>query len=377
MNHVRRLAGAFLALLVTANIAFATQAVAVDAPINDVPPVISGSTSFGSTLTAVPGIWTPSDATLTVQWQRNGIAVTGATNSTYALTPADIGSRISVVETALKDGEQASVVSAETPAVNPAVITNTKPPKVVGSMKFRKTVKADRGSWSTGGLTYTYRWFRAGEKIKGATKRTYKLDWQDVGEKISVRVTVARNNFAKTAAFSTPRKKVQHLAKLKRTVTYRVITRGKIKTSLKTFRKLANQTLNDPRGWRGMGIAFREVKKGGSFTLVLSQSSKVSSFSGVCSNYYSCRVGNYVVINQDRWLHATPLWKKVHRSLRDYRNMVVNHETGHWLGHRHAYCSTSGALAPVMQQQSKGLHGCKANPWPKTNELSSSRFRIK
>ncbi|MCW2746948.1 MAG: hypothetical protein JWP10_90 [Nocardioidaceae bacterium] len=377
MKHARRLTGAFLALLVTVNVAFATQAVAVDAPIDDIAPTISGSTSFGSTLTAVAGTWTPSDATLSVQWQRNGVAVVGATTSTYALTPADIGTRISVVETAIKDGEQASVVSAETAAITPGVITNTKPPKVVGTMTFRKTVKADRGSWSTGGLTYTYRWFRAGEKIKGASKRTYKLDWQDVGEKISVRVTVAKDNFTTTAAFSTPRKKVQHLAKLKRTVTYRVITRGKIRTSLKTVRKLANQTLNDPRGWRGMGVAFREVKKGGNFTLVLSQSSKVSSFSGVCSNYYSCRVGNYVVINQDRWLHATPLWKKVHRSLRDYRNMVVNHETGHWLGHRHAYCSKRGALAPVMQQQSKGLHGCKANPWPKTNELSSSRFRIK
>jgi hypothetical protein len=44
--------------------------------------------------------------------------------------------------------------------------------------------------------------------------------------------------------------------------------------------------------------------------------------------------------------------------------MVIDHETGHWLGQGHAFCARPGALAPVMQQQSKGMHGCRPNPWP-------------
>ena len=94
----------------------------------------------------------------------------------------------------------------------------------------------------------------------------------------------------------------------------------------------------------------------------------VPSFGYPCSSTYSCRVGRYVIINQDRWLHTTPVWKDSGLGRRNYRHLVVNHETGHWLGHRHAYCGGPGQLAPVMQQQSKGLQGCRANPWPLPRE---------
>jgi hypothetical protein len=51
--------------------------------------------------------------------------------------------------------------------------------------------------------------------------------------------------------------------------------------------------------------------------------------------------------------------------------MVVNHETGHWLGLGHAGCPGRGRLAPVMMQQSKGLGGCRFNPFPTSRELAS------
>ena len=81
-----------------------------------------------------------------------------------------------------------------------------------------------------------------------------------------------------------------------------------------------------------------------------------------------------MIINQMRWLNASPMWREQRRSVRDYRHMVVNHETGHWLGHDHAYCSRAGAQAPVMQQQSKGLQGCGPNPWPTAAEWRVPRF---
>ncbi len=163
------------------------------------------------------------------------------------------------------------------------------------------------------------------------------------------------------------------------TVSYDVMTRGIITTSLSEFKSQANQTLNDSRGWARLGVKFLEVASNGSFTLVLSQASQVPSFNySVCSSFWSCQVGRYVIINQDRWLGATDSWNQAGGSLRDYRHMVVNHETGHWLGHGHNNngCSVAGQLAPVMQQQSMDLRGCNFNPWPLNSELWSSRLGI-
>lgn len=159
-------------------------------------------------------------------------------------------------------------------------------------------------------------------------------------------------------------------------VTYDVMTRGTITSSVDEFKSLANATLNDSRGWGRMGVAFQEVASGGMFTLVLSEASQVPSFSSGCGSDYSCRVGRYVIINQDRWQGATPSWNSAGGSLRDYRHMVVNHETGHWLGHGHATECGPNQLARVMQQQSIDLRGCAFNAWPVADELWSSQLGI-
>lgn len=161
-----------------------------------------------------------------------------------------------------------------------------------------------------------------------------------------------------------------------RTVTYDVMTKGVITANFAEFRTQANATLNDGRGWSRLGVTFQEVQSGGSFTLVLSEASQMTSFSSGCGVDYSCRAGRYVIINQDRWQGATPSWNGAGGSLRDYRHMVVNHETGHWLGHGHSNCSGAGQPAQVMQQQSIDLQGCAFNAWPTAGELWSSQLGI-
>ncbi|HEX7484351.1 MAG TPA: DUF3152 domain-containing protein [Candidatus Saccharimonadales bacterium] len=162
----------------------------------------------------------------------------------------------------------------------------------------------------------------------------------------------------------------------RRTVTYSVTTRGVITANLVEFKGQANASLNDSRGWSRLGVIFQEVASGGDFTLVLSEASQMTSFSSGCGVDYSCRAGRYVIINQDRWQGATPSWNNAGGSLRDYRHMVVNHETGHWLGHDHASCTGVGQPAQVMQQQSIDLQGCAFNPWPTASELWSSQLGI-
>jgi hypothetical protein len=160
-----------------------------------------------------------------------------------------------------------------------------------------------------------------------------------------------------------------------RTVTYSVETRGTITADLATFKQYANATLNDARGWAALGLRFTQVASGGDFTLILSEAAHLADFPG-CGTDYSCNYGRNVIINQNRWEGATDSWNAAGGSLRDYRHMVVNHETGHWLGHSHANCGGPGQLAPVMQQQSIDLQGCKFNPWPLNSELSSSRLGL-
>ena len=159
------------------------------------------------------------------------------------------------------------------------------------------------------------------------------------------------------------------------TVTYDVSTRGAVYASLAEFKLQANQTLNDSRGWARINVRFIEVASGGQFSLVLATAGEVGAVPG-CGSDYSCRSGRYVLINQDRWMGATASWNTAGGSLRDYRHMVVNHETGHWLGHGHSSCGGAGQPAPVMQQQSISLQGCSFNPWPLASELNSTQLGI-
>jgi len=158
-----------------------------------------------------------------------------------------------------------------------------------------------------------------------------------------------------------------------RTVTYQVASRGSITSSLEQFASLAAQTMADNRGWKAAGYRFVRVGSGGSFTLTLASAQEVGNASSGCSSAWSCRVGSSVLINDDRWRGATTAWNNAGGNLRDYRHMVVNHEVGHFLGNGHRYCSGSGQLAPVMQQQSIDLQGCRFNPWPLASEIAANR----
>jgi hypothetical protein len=155
-----------------------------------------------------------------------------------------------------------------------------------------------------------------------------------------------------------------------RAYTYRVRTVGAVGSDIATFRQRVAQTLADDRGWKAAGVSFREVTDAADFNLWLAEPSNVPTFGKPCTTMWSCRVGNDVVINDERWRLSSPAWVAAKLSLRDYEHMVVNHEVGHWLGFGHSTCSGAGRLAPVMQQQSISLNGCVFNPWPLQTELA-------
>jgi hypothetical protein len=134
------------------------------------------------------------------------------------------------------------------------------------------------------------------------------------------------------------------------------------------FAPMLRATMTDPRGWVRAGFLVREDPSA-RFLVTLVEGDEAQR---LCEPYdvggeYSCQNGPLVVINAKRWRAGVPHWPS---GLNSYRTMLLNHEMGHLLGQRHRSCPGRGRTAPVMQQQSGGLGGCIANPWPLAGEIA-------
>lgn len=86
------------------------------APANTVLPAITGTAQVGSTLTASNGTWLDS-GTITRQWLADGVAISGATSTTFVVTTAELDKKISVRVSNTNNRGTTTVVSAETAAV--------------------------------------------------------------------------------------------------------------------------------------------------------------------------------------------------------------------------------------------------------------------
>jgi hypothetical protein len=315
-------------------------------PVNQVAPSVSGTPQVGAVLTAVPGTWSPTPTSYAYTWLRDGAAIPGAHAATYRPVGADRQHHLAVSVLASDESTPAAqaVTSPQTASVGYGEFSVVKAPSIAGVRRWGRTLIAAPGTFSPAPTSSGYQWLRDGATIKGATKAKYAATGL-IGHRVGVR----------------------------KSFTYSIGTRGHITANMKTFAQIAVQVYANPRGWRSAGYEFRQVAHGGDFTLVLSNASQMPTFGYPCDSTWSCRVGRDVIINQTRWLHASPAWNAGHQPLLEYRNMVINHETGHWLGHHHLTCPGKGQLAPLMMQQSKGLHGCRFNPYPLPSERWTNR----
>lgn len=75
------------------------------------------------------------------------------------------------------------------PAPVPGTIAATAVPRITGTPRVGRILKASAGRWNAGGLSFRYQWLRNGRTISGQTRSTLRLGRTEVGRRISVRVT--------------------------------------------------------------------------------------------------------------------------------------------------------------------------------------------
>jgi hypothetical protein len=88
------------------------------AATNTVLPAITGTAQVGQVLTTTNGTWNGTPApTYTRQWKANGVAIVGATGTTYTPVVGDIGKTITCTITATNTAGATTATSAATAAV--------------------------------------------------------------------------------------------------------------------------------------------------------------------------------------------------------------------------------------------------------------------
>lgn len=153
--------------------------------------------------------------------------------------------------------------------------------------------------------------------------------------------------------------------------TYTIYVERGIPINKLEFGDEVYKILSDRRGWiRGGKVAFQHVSSYGGTQLVLATPATVDK---LCyplrtNGEVSCCQGTKVVVNADRWFNAVPHWLET-GDVHTYRQMLINHEFGHRIGKNHGRCPGPDQKAPVMQQQTYGLQGCRRNSWPLDSEL--------
>ncbi|MGZ2357770.1 DUF3152 domain-containing protein [Streptomyces sp. 372A] len=140
------------------------------------------------------------------------------------------------------------------------------------------------------------------------------------------------------------------------------------------FAQAVQKTLNDDRSWAHDGaMTFERISEGEpDFVITLASPGTTGAWcakSGLdtMEDNVSCdsAATERVMINAYRWAQGSATFGP--DKLFSYRQMLINHEVGHRLGHNHESCRTEGTLAPVMQQQTKTLDldgiKCRPNAW--------------
>ncbi len=160
-------------------------------------PTIEGQSYVGITLNAHPGVWGPQTVGLAYQWLRSGQPVANAINRTYRLTEFDLGARISVTVTGIKEGyTSVAMFSAPTQAVTVGALTVATPLTVTGGTKLGGTLTMHLPSWSPQADMVQYAWRRDGMTLLTYGATSYTITAGDLGHSNTALASATKIGYA-------------------------------------------------------------------------------------------------------------------------------------------------------------------------------------
>jgi hypothetical protein len=166
-------------------------------------PTISGAPQVGVELTGESGTW-DEGTTLAYQWLVGGVAVDGATRTTFTPSGAASGETITLAVTSTKPGYATTTRTSEpTAAVAAGVLADTATPTISGAAKVGAELTAVAGTWDDG-VSLAYQWVVDGEGVDGATGARFTPGPGAVGDAVTVTVTGTRVGYTAVTKTSEP-----------------------------------------------------------------------------------------------------------------------------------------------------------------------------
>ena len=160
---------------------------------------MNGPSTVGSTLKAEASTWDYT-ATLSYQWLKNSQPIVNATGTNYVIAPGDANSLISVRVSSSKNFlPTASSVSIAVLASNSQLPAAT----ITGDARVGSALIGNPIANSS--VSVSYKWYRDGRLISGATGATYTPTSSDLQKSISLVTSVSQLGFPLVVTSSSPR----------------------------------------------------------------------------------------------------------------------------------------------------------------------------
>ena len=162
------------------------------------PPAIAGTPMVGAPLEVAVGGWTPAPTSITVQWLADGAAIPGATAAGYVPTPDVKGKTLTAQVTAQLDGYTPGAAALATAPVAPGTFQRTQVPTIQGAPEVGTTLSLTPAVWAPQPAKVVTQWYADGAALPGATGATLTLTRDQIGKKISARVTGSSKGYRKS-----------------------------------------------------------------------------------------------------------------------------------------------------------------------------------